>query len=372
MKVSADIRIALLLHSFSDGGVEKQMTALAGGFTHAGITTDFLTRSGDLPYLDQLDPAVNVIRLPNQKNHLLNATADYLRTAQPTVMMSAKSKDDRLAFEARDSANSRTRIFLRCGTHVSAQSSFATLNPLRQIWHRWQIRRLYARANGVICVSEGVAHDLTRLIGQSGAKISIVRNPTVVPDFYTRFSEPTDDPWFAPGAPPFILGAGTLGTVKRFDTLIEAAAVLMQRQNLRLLILGEGKKRAQLEALASRLGIRDRVRLPGFVGNVLPWMRRAAVFVLSSEREGSPNVLTEALACGTPVVATDCPSGPREILDGGRYGPLVPVGDSAALASAIAQVLDAPLPAATLQSAIAEYTLPRACAGYLRAFGLAG
>lgn len=372
MHESLKTRIALLLPSFSDGGVEKQMVALAGGFAQAGFATDFLTRPGELPYLDRLDPAVQLIRLPAARNAQREATIDYLRTQRPLVLMSAKGKDDRLALDARDAAASGTRVFLRCGTHVSAQAKLNSLNPLRRHWHRWRISRLYARTDGVICVSDGVASDLSRLTGRPRDSIAVVRNPTIIPDFESRCAEPLHEPWFAPDAPPVILAAGGLATVKRFDTLIEAMARLVQQRNVRLVILGEGKERARLEALADALGIRERVRLPGFVGNVLPWMRRAAVLVLSSEREGSPNVLTEALACGTPVVATDCPSGPREILDGGRFGPLIPIGDAAAMQRAIAAVLDAPLPAATLQSAIAEYTLPRACAGYLRAFGLAG
>ncbi|HNJ08372.1 MAG TPA: glycosyltransferase [Plasticicumulans sp.] len=368
-------RIALFIPSFSDGGVEKQMVALAGGFAQAGYPTDFLTRPGELPYLDRLDPAVQLIRLPAARHAQREATIDYLRTQRPLVLMSAKGKDDLLALDARDAAKNAaggTRVFLRCGIHLSSRPKMVSRNPLRGLWHRWRLRRLYARPDGVICVSEGVADDLAQLTGFARARIAVIRNPTITAGFDARLAEPLDDPWFAPGAPPVILGAGSLAPVKHFEVLIEAAAALMRTRELRLVILGEGKERARLEALADALGIRERVRLPGFVGNVLPWMRRAAVFVLSSEREGSPNVLTEALACGTPVVATDCPSGPREILDGGRFGPLIPIGDAAAMQRAIAAVLDAPLPAATLQSAIAEYTLPRACAGYLRAFGLAG
>lgn len=363
-------RIALFIPSYSDGGVEKQMVSLAGGFAQAGHEVDFLTRPGELPYLERLPPAVTLIRLPAARRAQFDASVDYLRTQRPAVLMSAKGKDDRLALDARDAAASGTRVFLRCGIHLSSRPKMTSRNPLRGLWHRWRLRRLYARPDGVLCVSDGVADDLATLTGFPRACIAVIRNPTIAADFDARLAEPLDDAWFAPGAPPVILGAGSLAPVKHFEVLIEAAAALMRTRDLRLVILGEGKERARLEALADSLGVRERVRLPGFVGNVLPWMRRAAVFVLSSEREGSPNVVTEALACGTPVVATDCPSGPREILDGGRYGPLIPMLDAAAMQQAIAQVLDAPLPAATLRSAIGEYTLARACAGYLRAFGL--
>lgn len=363
-------RIAVYIPGYSDGGVEKQMVALAGGFAQAGYATDFLTRPGELPYLDRLDPAVNLIRLPKTRRAQRAATVDYLRTQRPAVLMSAKGKDDLLALDARDAAASGTRVFLRCGIHLSSRPKMVSPNPLRRLWHHWRLRRLYARPDGVICVSDGVADDLAHLTGRARAGIHVIRNPTIAADFAARLAEPLDDAWFAPGAPPVILGAGSLAPVKHFELLIEAAAGLMRSRDLRLVILGEGKERARLEALATRLGVAGRVRLPGFVGNVLPWMRRAAVFVLSSEREGSPNVVTEALACGTPVVATDCPSGPREILDGGRYGPLIPMLDAGAMQTAIARVLDAPLPPDTLRAAIADYTLPRACAGYLHAFGL--
>lgn len=363
-------RIAVYIPSFSDGGVEKMMVTLAGGFARAGIATDFLTRSGDLPYLDQLDPAVNLIRLSHDRREKARQTAQYLRESRPTVLISAKGKDDRMALDARDAAGSDARVFLRCGIHLSSRPKMTSPNPFRRYWNHWRLVRMYARADGVICVSQGVADDVCAVTRLDRARVTVVRNPTITPNFAARLEEPLEDDWFAVGEPPVILGAGSLAPVKHFEVLVEAAARVMKDSDARLVILGEGKERERLETLARRLGIADRVRLPGFIPNVLPWMRRAAVFVLSSEREGSPNVLTEALACGTPAVATDCPAGPMEILAGGRYGPLVPIGDVDAMARGIRQVLDHPLPAETLREAVAEYTIERACAAYLRAFGM--
>jgi len=169
---------------------------------------------------------------------------------------------------------------------------------------------------------------------------------------------------------PSLSGAGRLTRQKDFATLIHAFALLNARRPARLIILGEGRMRGELEALASELSIADRVALPGYVQNPHAWMAKAALFVLSSRWEGSPNVLTEALALGTPVVSADCPSGPREVLAGGRYGPLVPMGEPLALAEALATTLARPLPADTLREAVAEYHASLSAARYLEALGL--
>lgn len=359
-------RITVFIPSFGDGGVEKMMVTLASGFAQAGHATDFLTREGELAYLDRLDPAVRLI----QRRRTLGSVVDYLHHERPAVLMSAKGKDDVMALDARDRAATGVRVFLRCGIHLSSRPKMTSANPLRRWWHHWRIRRQYARADGVICVSEGVAEDVSRVTRLPREHLVVVRNPTITPAFEEQLEEPCPHPWFAPGQPPVLLGAGSLAPVKHFEVLLAAAAPLLRDRDLRLVILGEGKEREALLRQAEGLGVRDKVDFPGFVGNVLPYMRRAAVFVLSSEREGSPNVLTEAMAAGTPVVATDCPSGPSEILHGGRYGPLIPMRDPLAMRAAICKVLDDPLPAETLREAIADYTLSRAVTSYLQAFGL--
>jgi glycosyltransferase involved in cell wall biosynthesis len=154
---------------------------------------------------------------------------------------------------------------------------------------------------------------------------------------------------------PVILAVGRLHRQKDFPTLIGAFARLRAERPARLVILGEGKLRPALEKVARRLGVGGDVDLPGYRDNPFAWMARAAVFALSSTFEGTANVLIEAMACGCPVVSTDCPHGPREVLDNGRYGPLVPVGDSAALAHAIAAVLDNPPDREVLRSRAALY-----------------
>jgi glycosyltransferase involved in cell wall biosynthesis len=226
------------------------------------------------------------------------------------------------------------------------------------------VRRYYPWADGIVAVSQGVAADLLELTDLPPSKVRVLPNPVVTPELVECAAQPLDDPWFTAGAAPVVLGAGRLDQQKDFPTLIRAFAAVRSKRAARLVILGEGPERARLESLVEELGIGEHVRLPGFVSNPFSYMARAAVFVLSSAWEGMPGVLIQAMACGAPVVATDCESGPREVLASGKYGRLVPVGDHAALAEAIAATLDAPT--STLPpEALEPYTCEGAVDRYL-------
>ncbi|MGE0681501.1 MAG: glycosyltransferase [Candidatus Binatia bacterium] len=172
-------------------------------------------------------------------------------------------------------------------------------------------------------------------------------------------------PWFTPSSPPVILSVGRLAKQKDFPTLLRAFARVRATRRARLMILGEGRKRKHLECLIKTLGIADDVALPGFVLNPFPYMARAAVFVLSSAWEGLPGALVEAMACGCPVVSTNCPSGPAEILDEGTYGPLVPVGDETALARAILTVLGSSITTEKLRARAFQFSIDRVADRYL-------
>jgi glycosyltransferase involved in cell wall biosynthesis len=191
-----------------------------------------------------------------------------------------------------------------------------------------------------------------------------VHNPIVTTDLRAKAEAPLEHPWFEPDQAPVVLGVGRLSPQKDFATLIRAFARVRMHRPARLMILGHGPERASLEALALAQGLADSVLLPGWVTNPYAFMARAGVFVLSSRWEGLPSVLIEALVCGTPVVATDCLSGPREILEDGRYGRLVPVGDEEALAAAIDAALagEVPPPPATSWE---PYELDRVVSRYL-------
>ena len=254
---------------------------------------------------------------------------------------------------------------MRLGTNLS--TAMADRSALQRRLRYWPIRRLYPGIDRIIAVSEGVAEDTATIARIPRQSIGVIRNPVITPELPRLAAQPCGHPWCGTGDPPLILGAGRFQRQKDFPTLIRAFALVRRDRPCRLMILGEGGGRGRLEALSAELGVTPDVALPGFQPNPFPYLARASLFVLSSAWEGSPNVLTEAMALGTPVVSTNCPSGPLELLDGGRFGPLVPVGDVEALARAIADTLERHPPPEVLRAAVAEYNQAQSAQRYIEA-----
>jgi glycosyltransferase involved in cell wall biosynthesis len=227
------------------------------------------------------------------------------------------------------------------------------------------VRMFYPWAQSVVAVSQGVADDMAVTARFPRHRIEVVYNPVITPAMISLARQAPGHPWFAPGQPPVILGTGRLTRQKDFLTLLRAFAEVRRCRTARLMILGEGEDRSLLESTAADLGVAEDVALPGFQENAMAYMAKSAVFVLSSAWEGLPTVLIEALAAGTRVISTDCPSGPREILQGGRLGTLVPVGDAAALAAAILRTLGQPGGEIPLE-ALTPFTRDSAVDNYLR------
>lgn len=349
--------------SFGDGGVERMLVNLAAGLVDRGVAVDFLTRSRAEPYLDRLDPRVRLVETGRSGVFDIQPfMRRYLRETRPDFVLCGKDKAGRAAVLARRISGVPFRLVMRPGTTVSER--LAKRGALKR-WRAFRlIRSTYRAAAAVVGNSEGVVADIAAIAGLPAERMHLIRNPVITPDLVVRAAEPVDHPWFAPGEPPVVLGLGGLRTQKGFGTLLAAFARLRERRPCRLLILGEGRLRGELLDEAARLGVAGDFALPGFDPNPYRYLARAALFVLSSRWEGSPNALTEALAIGIPVVATDCPSGPREILAGGAVAPLVAVDDVPALASAMAQVLDQPGDAARRRAAADEYRVETCAARY--------
>lgn len=356
--------------SFSGaGGVERMLVNLIRGFLDLGQAVELVLVKAEGPHLKRLPPEVRQVRLAAGHTQLAGpALARYLRARRPVALLAAKDRAGRTAVLARALARTDTPIVLRLGTHLStAMAGRAAI----QRWLRFlPIRLLYPRLDRIVAVSNGVAEDTARIARLPRRSITVIRNPVITPELGAQAALPCPHPWLQGGEVPVILAAGRLQRQKDFPTLIRAFARLRTERIGRLVILGEGRGRAGLEGLVRGFGLAGEVDLPGHQPNPYAFLARASLFVLSSAWEGSPNVLTEALALGVPVVSTDCPSGPSEILDGGRFGPLVPVGDVPALAAAMAATLDAPLPATTLRSAVVEYEQERSARRYLEVLGL--
>jgi len=356
--------------SFSGrGGVEKMVVNLLRGFLDAGVRVDLVLARAAGPHVAAIPDGVNVVRLGSA--HTLTALprlAAYLRRSRPPALLAVKDRAGKVAILARRLARVDTRLVLRIGTTVSA--ALAGRGHLRRWVWRVSMRLFYRRADLVVAVSRGVAEDVAAITGLAPARLRVIANPVVGPELAERGRALPAHPWLSGDGPPVLLAAGRFTRQKDFPTLIRAFAEVRRERPARLMILGEGRGRAECEALAASLGVGKDLALPGFVDDPAPYMAHAALFVLSSRWEGSPNVLTEALALGTPVVATDCPSGPREILSGGAVAPLVPVGDVAAMARAIVQVLDDPPPAQRLRAAVKGYSIEESAREYLDALGI--
>ncbi|QGU33727.1 glycosyltransferase [Thermochromatium tepidum] len=364
---SSDQRPIAVFASFSGaGGVERMLIHLLQGFVALGERVELVLIRDESPHLAHCPEAVERVRLHARQTLLaVPELAGYLRARRPRALLAAKDRAGRAAVLARALSGVDTRLVLRLGTNLS--TAMAERGAFERWLRYWPIRRLYPALDSIVAVSEGVAEDTARLARIPRTRIRVIRNPVITPNLYEAAAAPCPHPWLAPGQPPVIMGAGRFQRQKDFPTLIRAFARLRAERDCRLMILGEGGGRRRLEALIAELGLDADVALPGFQTQLPAYLARAALFVLSSVWEGSPNVLTEALALGVPAVATDCPSGPSEILAGGRHGPLVPVGDVAALTAAMRETLDHPPPASELRAAVAEYEWMRSARAYLEA-----
>jgi glycosyltransferase involved in cell wall biosynthesis len=335
-------RVALFLPTLSGGGAERAFVNLARGMSELGAQVDLVVGNADGDYRSEVPDSVNLVDL--RAARLLRALPGlvrHLRRQQPARLYSALEEANILALLAARLSRLPIRVYPSLRNTLSDE--LATVGgPKLKIMTRLA-RLLYPQANGFVAVSSGVADDASSLLGIPRDRISVIANPTITPELAALAAAPLDDPWFAPDALPVVLGCGRLAKQKDFATLLEAFALIRARTPARLVILGEGPLRGDLKAQAARLGLAADVSMPGFEPNPFRFMSRCAVFVLSSLHEGSPNVLVQALACGAPVVATDCPSGPREILNGVATGRLVPTRDPVAMAEAMKGFLNADL-----------------------------
>ena len=356
-------RAAIFIQDLRGGGAERMMVNLANGMASRNLAVDLVLAEATGPYVELVDPAVRMVDLRAKRVAASPwALAGYLRRERPDALLSALLHVNVAALIARRLAPAGRLVISERNT-VSVDLTNIGSRSIRLA--RWLARHLYARADGIIAVSQGVADDLVAFFGLPPERVCVINNPVVTPYLLRQAAAPLADAWFRDSDRPVILGIGKLWPQKDFGTLIAAFARLRQRRPARLAILGEGAERPRLAALVRELGLDGDVALPGFVDNPYACMARASLFALSSRWEGSPNVLVEAMACGTPVVSTDCPSGPGEILEGGRYGPLVPIGDAERLADAMARLLDRPTPTQALKARAADYSVERATTGYL-------
>lgn len=330
--------VALAFSSLKGGGIQRVMLTLARGFIDRGLRVDLLIVDPDGDLRGAVPPEARVVGLGSRGSlRALPAIAAYLRQSRPDAVLASQTHLNLVVLLARAIAGVRTRVVAT--EHVALDAVLANAATWKERLFPAGARMGYPHADAVVAVSQDAAERFCAATGLRREMVSVIFNPVVTPDLFVQARAHVDHPWFADDERPVILSAGRLTQQKDHATLLRAFARLRRSLAARLVILGEGEERQPLEQLAGTLGVRADVQLPGFVTNPFAYMARARVFALPSRWEGCPNVLIEALACGAPVVSTNCPSGPAEVLQGGMHGRLVPVGDEEAMAEAMVRTL---------------------------------
>lgn len=357
-------KIAIFVSYSGRGGVERVTNLLTEGFLEHGVRVDLLVPQLTGEHSESIPSGVNIIRI--NKRHTYSSVfrlATYLKTEKPDALLAVKHRAVITAVLARFISGFKGRLLGNIHTNISAGLRHSS--TLKRTTYHWGMKIFYPLTDGIIGVSEGVSCDIMDLTGLTSEKVNVIYNPVVTPEIHSLGRLPLEHPWFSKGAPPVILGIGRLTEQKDFHTLVRAFSEVTKTHQCRLVILGEGRDLESLRTLSNSLGIGDSVDFPGFKKNPYKFLSKARMLVLSSKWEGFGVVIVEAMALGTPVVSTDCPSGPREILKDGLYGPLVPVENPSSLAQAIILVLENPPEEELLRSASKDYIIGGISKSYL-------
>jgi len=393
-------RISFLLDNLTGGGAEKVILNLAGGFTKLGHPVDILVCKMEGVLCNSIPAGVNLVPLKASSSNMgflcamradpagfraiagmltkrksfkfILPIAAHLQASRPDVLVSALPKSNINAILAKYYSGAPTRVVVGAHINISTQEAECYSSGKSKLRHmRPLMQRCYRRADAVVAVSEGVAEDIANYLGLDQGHVTTIYNPIETRQIETLSYESLNHPWFDAGTVPVILGMGRFVAQKDFPLLLRAFAKFREKRQARLVLLGGDESSAEqyehkqeLGRLAARLGVQEDFDMPGFKVNPYPFLGKASIFVLSSRYEGFGNVLVEALLCGCPVVSTNCPSGPAEILSDGKYGMLVPVGDESRLADAICETLDNPQNKAVLRARGAEFSIENAVERY--------
>jgi glycosyltransferase involved in cell wall biosynthesis len=362
-------RLAVFIPFSFGRGVERVNVTLAQALAARGVEVDVVAANSKGPYFDELNGKTRLVDLGVGKTVLsLPGLIGYLRGNRPKAILSAPDSGSLVALWARRLAGVDCRSVV--ATHAVLSRSLGQKSWLNRTLFRSLLHRTYRQADAVVAVSEQAADDLASLSQLPRADIQVIANPVVTDELERAAGEPAGHPWLENSDLPVILSVGRLNKEKNYEALISAFAKLRARCEARLIILGDGDEREALGACASELGVAEDVDLPGFVDNPYAFMAKADLLALSSHYEALPTVLIEAMACGCPVVAVDCPGGVREIVDHGRYGRLAPIGDADALADAMRATLETPPDPTLLKERSRDFHVDRIAERYRQVLGV--
>jgi glycosyltransferase involved in cell wall biosynthesis len=357
------LKIGLFIPTMSGGGAQRVALNLAQGFVEHGcsVTLVLVKREGKL--MSKIPAGVNVVDLGASRTLTgIPNLIFHLNKVQYDAIISFMNYANICSIIASLVSGSVHKLIVT--EHIAVSRSLQEMGIMKGGGLSKLIEYLYPLADHVTAVSQGAADDLERVAGLKD--VQAIPNPISVNDAPQGINEKKPvQPWFAE-SDPVMLGAGRLTEQKGFSTLIRSLRHLRNSGiDARLIIIGEGEERKNLEVLVHELHLGEHVSLPGFVDNPYAYMRAADVFVLSSRWEGFGNVLVEAMACGTPVVSTDCPYGPSEILERGKWGPLVPVDNAEKLSRALLSTLDNPLDSEKLRERAQCFSVNNVAQSYL-------
>jgi glycosyltransferase involved in cell wall biosynthesis len=356
--------LAVVLRAFEGGGAQRDMILLCNALAAKGVGLTVLALCADGPLRALLDPAIAVVQVPGRKmRYAIPGLRRLVRAAAPDLVVSSEASLNLCTLIAVRSLPRRRRpkLVLR---EVGSPSIAQYHDPYAQNRIAYRIlRRLYRHADRIITLTDGARRDLVRNFAVPDEMISVMLTNAVVPPATMNRLARWDGE--AGREDDLIVCVGRLSPEKDQHSLIRAMKLLPAARPWRLAIVGDGAERAALETLARHHGLDDRIVFTGHLADPFAVMMRARLAVCASVYEGLCNAIIEALACGTPVVSTNCPYGPAEILQGGRYGTLTPVGDAAAMAAAIDAALNEVPDRNALRARGLHYTAARAAERFL-------
>jgi glycosyltransferase involved in cell wall biosynthesis len=351
--------VGLFFSNFNGGGIQRVMLTLAEGLLKRGCHVDLILVRAEGPLRTEIPAGCNLFDLQaGHASQSLFSLVNYFKSEKPEVLLSSQTHLNVIAIVARIFSGRKVRLILSEHNTIDQAARFPNswkdrFNPmLASVFYPW--------ADEIILVSKEAAQHLLHVTHLPEKKVKVIYNPIVSEKLIAQSKIPPNHNWFNTPNTPVVLAAGRLTRQKDYGTLIKAFSLIKTRVPfIKLIILGEGEDRARLEQLVKDLKLQANVQFPGFMINPFSYMANASLFVLSSRWEGFANVLVEAMTCGTPVVSTNCPSGPVEILEGGKYGRLVPVGDPEALGEAIFLELNDPHDKNVLRQRASDFSVDK-------------
>ncbi|NNE35309.1 MAG: glycosyltransferase [Rhodothermales bacterium] len=360
-------RITLFIYSLGYGGIQRIVVRMANEFVKRGYAVNLVLAKRTGALISDVDASVNVINL-NASSVLYSIAGlfRHIRNNRPHVLFSAETPINIVAIWAKLLFGSKIRLV------ISVRSNISEYSKNEAVWYsRFTpilVRVFYRYADALVTVSQGVLDDLKAISKSAFARGTVIYNPVV--DLERSTVSPTTAPhrWLDDRDVPVLLAVGRLTAQKNYPVLLQAFADARKSRNMRLIILGGGKMLDDLINQCKKYEISEHVHFAGFVDNTAAYYSFASLFVLSSDYEGFGSVLVEAMAHGCPVVSTDCPSGPREILMNGTYGALVSPGDASALSNAILKSLENSPDIESLKSRAADFSVDKSISQYLALF----